>query len=158
MPAEGECTGDVVFVLESSTFTGFLNWAVSVQFVTDVMKGLKISREGTHVSVVVFSTEVKCSFDLNSYFAMDDIEPVVLNLEYMADLSNTAESITLMHQILKDQGRGFNMPIAVILTAGGSFFHEIEGHAILKASSAKDDGIEIFAVGKYFQTFNSPTR
>ena len=72
---------------------------------------------------------------------MDDIEPVVLNLEYMADLSNTAEGIILMHQILKDQGSGVNnaKPIAVILTAGGSFLHEKEKDAILKASSAKDD-------------------
>jgi len=136
-----------VFVLDSSGSIGILNWAVSLQFVIDVMKGLKISSEGTHVSVVIYSTEVETCFGLDTYHSVDDIEPIVFNLEYMAGVTNTADGIMVMHQILKDQGRGSNIatPIGVVITDGVS--NVDESRTILEAKAARDDGIQMFAIG-----------
>ncbi|KAK2151819.1 hypothetical protein NP493_2565g00008 [Ridgeia piscesae] len=145
-PRDGDCIGDVVFVLDSSGSIGFLNWSVSTQFVIDVMKGLKISSEGTHVSVVIYSTEVETCFGLDTYHSVDDIEPIVFNLEYMAGVTNTADGIMVMHQILKDQGRGSNIatPIGVVITDGVS--NVDESRTILEAKAARDDGIQMFAI------------
>ncbi|KAI0208075.1 hypothetical protein LSAT2_007248 [Lamellibrachia satsuma] len=145
-PSEGDCVGDVVFVLDSSGSIGFLNWSVSKQFVIDVMKGLKVSSEGTHVSVVIYSTEVETCFSLTAYYTMDEIEPIVFNLEYMAGVTNTADGIMVMHQILKDQGRGADVatPIGVVITDGASNVDKTR--TIPEAKSAQDDGIQMFAV------------
>ena len=146
--ATGDCIGDVVFVLDSSGSIGILNWAVSLQFVIDVMKGLKISSEGTHVSVIIYSTEVEACFTLTTYLSVDDLEPVVFNLEYMAGVTNTADGIMVMHQMLKDQSRGSDIatPIGVVITDGVS--NVDESRTIPEADLAKADGIQMFAVGK----------
>ena len=134
-------------MLESSGSIGFLNWSVSTQFVIDVMKGLKISSEGTHVSVVIYSTEVETSFGLDTYHSVDDIEPIVFNLEYMAGVTNTADGIMVMHQMLKAEGRGPNIatPIGVVITDGVS--NVDESRTIPEAKAAQDDGIQMFAIG-----------
>ena len=148
LPAVGDWVGDVVFVLDSSGGIGFMNWSVSTQFVIDVMNGLKVSSEGTHVSVVVYSTDVETCFGLTAYYSMDEIEPIVFNLEYMADLTNTAGGIAVMHHILKDQGRGANVatPIGVVITDGVSNVDKVI--TIPELKSAQDDGIQMFSVGK----------
>ena len=38
----GNCTADLIFVLDSSGSIGFMNWFVVKQFVIDVVKGLKV--------------------------------------------------------------------------------------------------------------------
>ena len=148
MPGEGDCIGDVVFVLDSSGSIGFWNWSVSTQFVIDVMKGLKVSSAGTRVSVVMYSTEVETCFGLTAYYSMDEIEPIVFNLGYMAGVTNTADGIMVMHQILKDQGRGADVatPIGVVITDGAS--NVDNSRTVPEAKSAQDDGIQMFAIGK----------
>ncbi|KAK2181974.1 hypothetical protein NP493_373g02048 [Ridgeia piscesae] len=110
------------------------------------MKGLKISSEGTHVSVIIYSTEVEACFTLTTYLSVDDLEPVVFNLEYMAGVTNTADGIMVMHQMLKDQGRGSDIatPIGVVITDGVS--NVDESRTIPEADLAKADGIQMFAV------------
>ena len=138
----------MVFVLDSSGSIGFWNWSFAVQFVTDVMKGLKVSSEGTHVGVVMYSTEVETCFGLTAYYSMDEIEPIVLNLEYMAGVTNTADGIMVMHQILKDQRRDANVatPIGVVITDGA--FNIDKERTIPEAKSAQNDGIQMFSIGK----------
>ena len=138
----------MVFVLDSSGSIGFMNWSVSTQFVVDVVKGLKVSSAGTHVSVVIYSTEVETCFSLTAYYWMDEIGPIVFNLEYMAGVTNTADGIMVMHQILKDHGRGADVatPIGVVITDGAS--NVDESRTIPEAKSAQDDGIQMFVVGK----------
>ena len=134
-------------MLDSSGSIGFLNWSVSTQFVIDVMKGLKISSEGTHVSVVIYSTEVETCFGLDTYHSVGDIEPIVFNLEYMAGVTNTADGIMVMHQMLKAEGRRPNIatPIGVVITDGVS--NVDESRTIPEAKAAQDDGIQMFAIG-----------
>ena len=148
MPAEGDCIGDVVFVIDSSGSIGSYNWSVSLQFVIDVMKGLKISSKGTHVGVVVYSTMVASCFGLNEYYSVDDVEPAVFNLEYMAGLTNTADGIMVMHNIFTDDGRDKDTAtrIGVVITDGRSNLDA--ERTIPEALDANQDDIEMFAVGQ----------
>ncbi|KAI0236837.1 hypothetical protein LSAT2_012606, partial [Lamellibrachia satsuma] len=145
-PRDGDCIGDVVFVLDSSGSIGFSNWAVSLQFVIDIMKGLKVKRSLTHVSIVTYSTEEVLNFDLNQYSSMADIEPIVFGIEYLAGVTNTADGIKRMHEVLKDGGRGADKatPIAIVITDGVS--NVDESRTIPEAKLAQDDGIQMFAV------------
>jgi len=126
---------------------GSKNWKTAVQFVIDVVKGLKVSKEGTHVSVLTFSTTVEVSFGLNEFFSVSDIEPVVFDLTYMAGVTNTADAIKVMHEQIKSEGRDPEIatPIAVIITDGVPTIDAPRTE--LEATSAKEDGIEIFVVG-----------
>ena len=146
--ARGECIGDVVFVVDSSGSIGSKNWKIAVQFIIDVMKGLKVSPEGTHVSVITFSTEVEISFGLNVYFSMSNIELVVFDLVYMAGVTNTADGIKAMHQLVLSEGRNPDevTPIAVVITDGVSTIDA--PRTLPEAEAAKNDSIEMFVVGK----------
>ena len=143
-----DCIGDVVFVMDSSGSIGSYNWSVSLQFVIDVMKGLNISSKGTHVSVVIYSTTVAACFGLNDYDSVNDIEPVVFNLEYMAGVTNTADGIMVMHQLLNTEGRGKDKAsrIGVVITDGVS--NVDAARTIPEAQDAQQDDIEMFAVGQ----------
>ena len=144
----GECIGDVVFVIDSSGRIGSYNWTISLQFVIDVMKGLKISSKGTHVGVVIYSTTVAACIGLKEYDSVVDIEPVVFNLEYMAGMTNTADAIKEMHQILNTEGRGKDKAtrIGVVITDGVSDIDE--PRTIPEARDAQQDNIDMFAVGQ----------
>ena len=136
-------------MLDSSGSIGFSNWAVSLQFVIDIMKGLKVKRSLTHVSIVTYSTEEVLNFDLNQYSSMADIEPIVFGIEYLAGVTNTADGIKRMHKVLTDGGRGADeaTPIAIVITDGVS--NVDESRTIPEAKLAQDDGIQMFAVGMW---------
>ena len=144
---DGDCIGDVVFVLDSSGSIGQENWPASLQFIIDVIKGLKIDPSRTHVSVVTYSTEVEISFGLNEYTSMAEIEAAVFGITYMAGVTNTADGIKKMHEVVNQEGRGANVaiPIAIVITDGMS--NVDEARTIPEAKSARDDGIQMFAVG-----------
>jgi len=136
-----------VFVLDSSGSIGQASWPASLQFIIDVIKGLKIEPSRTHVSVVTYSTEVEVSFGLNQYTSMAEIEAAVFGIKYMAGVTNTADGINTMHRVIKEEGRGANVaiPIAIVVTDGQSNVDETR--TIPEAQSARDDGIQMFAVG-----------
>ena len=144
----GDCIADVVFVVDSSGSIGSLNWSVSLQFVIDFMKGLNIKADGTRVSVVIYSTEVELSFGLTQYYSMAAIEPVVFNLEYMAGVTNTADGIKKMREVISSEGRGTNIatPIGVVITDGAS--NVDAARTLVEANDAKAEDIIMFSVGK----------
>ncbi|KAI0236841.1 hypothetical protein LSAT2_012610 [Lamellibrachia satsuma] len=142
----GDCIADVVFVLDSSGSIGSLNWSVSLQFVIDVMKGLNIKADGTRVSVVIYSTEVKLSFGLTQYYSMAVIEPIVFNLKYMAGITNTADGIKKMREVIASEGRGPNIatPIGIVITDGKS--NVDAARTLVEANGAKAEDIVMFSV------------
>ena len=136
-----------MFVVDSSYSIGQAIWPPSLQGIIDIIKGLKVDPSRTHVSVVTYSTDVEVSFGLNNYTSMAEIEAAVFGIKYMADMTNTADGIKKMHEVIKQEGRGANVaiPIAIIITDGTSNIDE--ARTIPEAQSARDDGIQMFAVG-----------
>ena len=49
--AYGDCTADVIFMVDSSASVGSLNWYAAKQAVMDIVQGLKVNTFGhlTHV-------------------------------------------------------------------------------------------------------------
>ena len=94
----------MVFVMDSSGSIGSLNWMSSVQFVIDVIKGVKDSKDDTYVGVVTFSNDVYIGLDLN-YYSMDFIEQTVFQLDYKAGDRNTAKGIKEMTDMFMSSGR-----------------------------------------------------
>ena len=78
---------------------------------------------------------------------MAEIEAAVFGIKYMAGVTNTADGIMTMHEVIKQEGRGDNaaIPIAIVITDGMS--NVDEQRTIPEALSARNDGIQMFAVG-----------
>ena len=65
---EQECgIANLVFILDSSQSVGELNWFKIKQFAIDVISGLTVSEQESHVGVVLYATDVEKAFDLNSF-------------------------------------------------------------------------------------------
>ena len=135
-----------MFVIDSSNSIGSLNWMTSLQFVIDVMKGLKVSEDGTHVSVVTFSNEAETHLGLKEYYSMGHIEDFVFDLDYLAGVTNTADGIRAISEAIDRDGRPSVKKIAVVIADGASTLEK--QRTIPEAQSAKDAGIKIFFVGE----------
>ena len=140
-----DCISDVVFVMDSSGSMGRYNWTVVKQFVIDVIKGLKVADEDTHVGVVTFSTEVERNYELETITA-DNVEDV-FSLRYLAGVTNTADAIAAMVDMFYS-GRPLSEAkrIAVVITDGAS--NVDHNKTIPEAETAKASGITIYSVGE----------
>ena len=151
LPDDDDCIGDVVIALDSSGSVKNYNWAISLQFVIDVMKGLKISQTKTHVGVVIFSTEVETSFQLNEYFTMVDLEPLVFSLDYMAGATNIADALKRIREVHHATGRPVTggATIGVIITDG---YDNIDYERTVPEATVTKQTVNMFAVGKSTNT------
>ncbi len=124
---------------------GRFNWTVVKQFVIDVIKGLKVSEEDTHVGIVTFSTEVERNYELQTITA-DNVEDV-FSLRYLAGVTNTADAIAAMVDMF-NSGRPLSETkrIAVVITDGAS--NVDQPRTIPEAETAMASGITIYSVGE----------
>ena len=88
------------------------------------------------------------SFGLTQYYSMAAIEPVVFNLEYMAGVTNTADGIKKMREVIASEGPDPNMatPIGVVITDGAS--NVDKPRTLVEANGVKAEDIIMFSVGK----------
>jgi len=89
----GDCRGDIVFIIDSSSSIGEPNWFITKQFVIDIIRGMKISADQTRVGVISFSTQVFVNFHLQEYYDVDVMADKVWALPYIAGVTNTPDGI-----------------------------------------------------------------
>ena len=92
----GACRRDVVFILDSSVTVGKLNWFVIKQFVTDIIRGLKIIDDQTRVGVVTFSSMAVTNFHLQQYDDVDEIAQKIWDMSYLSGGTNIADGISVI--------------------------------------------------------------
>ncbi|KAI0232634.1 hypothetical protein LSAT2_017058, partial [Lamellibrachia satsuma] len=141
----GNCTADLIFVLDSSGSIGFMNWFVVKQFVIDVVKGLKVRDDQTRIGIVSYSTMVRTDITLGQYTETDDIVAATWGIEYMAGVTNTAGGIDRMREMFLANKRDYVTQIAILLTDGKSNLQSSD--TIPNAQLAADAGFEIFTIG-----------
>ena len=135
----------MVFVLDSTGSLGRYNWTVVKQFVIDVIKGLNVSEEDTHVGIVTFSTEVERNYELQTITA-DNVEDV-FSLRYLAGVTNTADAIAAMVEMFNGGRQLFETKrIAFVITDGAS--NVDHNRTIPEAETAKASDIRIYSVGE----------
>ncbi|KAK2178276.1 hypothetical protein NP493_550g05031 [Ridgeia piscesae] len=118
-PAVGNCTADVIFVIDSSASINFMNWYVAKQFVMDVIQGLKVSEHQTRIGLVSYSTMVRLDILLGEYFTAEpDMLPEIWQTPYMAGVTNTADGILEMHKMFQSRKRPYVQQIGILLTDG----------------------------------------
>ena len=88
-----------MFVLDSSGSIGNTNFQKIRNFVNMVISDLDITPRRTQVGVIVFSTDVSVSFNLNSYSNRQELTSAVNRIPYLGSGTNTADALyTLINQ------------------------------------------------------------
>ena len=98
---EGECRGDIVFILDSSGSIGDFNWHIAKQFAIDVMRGLKVGANQSHIGAIIYSPKVKVIFNLTQYDEVADIEDNMWSMPYISGTTNTADALEALTVMVK---------------------------------------------------------
>ncbi|XP_028281321.1 matrilin-2-like isoform X2 [Parambassis ranga] len=136
---------DLVFVIDGSKSLGPANFELVKQFVNSIVESLDISRKGTHVGLLQYSTKVRTEFTLGQYSTGRDIKQAVSRMQYMGRGSMTGSALRHMFEssFSAKEGARPNIPrVSIVFTDGRSQDDVSEW-----ASKAKDSGITIYALG-----------
>ncbi|XP_041844797.1 matrilin-2-like isoform X2 [Melanotaenia boesemani] len=143
-----ECTDgfmDLVFVIDGSKSLGPANFELVKQLVNTIVDSLDISRTGTHVGLIQYSTKVHTEFTLGQYIAAQDLKRAVSRIQYMGRGSMTGSALRHMFEFSfsAKEGARPNIPhVSIVFTDGRSQDDVSEW-----ANKAKNSGITIYALG-----------
>lgn len=130
---------DLVFVIDGSKSLGPNNFELVKQFVNSIVDSLDISKMGTHVGLLQYSTKVRTEFTLGQYSTAQHIQSAVNRMQYMGRGSMTGSALRHMFESsfsTKEGGR-FNIPrVSIVFTDGRSQDDVSEW-----ATKAKNSGI-----------------
>uniref|UniRef100_A0A3B3C6L6 Matrilin 2 n=1 Tax=Oryzias melastigma TaxID=30732 RepID=A0A3B3C6L6_ORYME len=136
---------DLVFVIDGSKSLGPANFELVKQFVNSIVDSLDISRTGTHVGLIQYSTKVRTEFTLGQYVTVDSIKQAVRRMEYMGRGSRTGSALRHMFESSfssREGARPNTQRVTIVFTDGRSQDDVSEW-----ASKAKNSGITIYALG-----------
>ncbi|KAM9852581.1 matrilin-2-like [Aulostomus maculatus] len=141
----GDGVMDLVFVIDGSKSLGPINFELVKQFVNGIVDSLDISKTGTHVGLLQYSTKVRTEFTLGQYMTAQDIKQAVSHMQYIGRGSMTGSALRHMFELSfsAKEGARPNIPhVSIVFTDGRSQDDVSEW-----ANKAKSDGISIYALG-----------
>ncbi|GAA6217547.1 matrilin-2 [Lates japonicus] len=136
---------DLVFVIDGSKSLGPANFELVKQFVNGIVDSLDISKTGTHVGLLQYSTKVRTEFTLSQYTTVQDIKQAVTRMQYMGRGSMTGSALRHMFEFSfsAKEGARLNIPhVSIVFTDGRSQDDVSEW-----ANKAKNSGVTIYALG-----------
>ncbi|XP_067679055.1 uncharacterized protein [Haliotis asinina] len=138
---------DVTFLVDSSGSIGSTDFTIMLNFLQRVVEGLGVSRTGTHVAIVRFSSSPTLIFRLNQYYDAGEIVRNIHKIYYSGGGTNTANGINeMMSNVFRESYgmRPHSSKVAILLTDGQSSSTPM---TIAAAQQAKDAGVVFFTIG-----------
>lgn len=114
---------DLVFVIDGSKSLGPANFELVKQFVNSIVDSLNISRTGTHVGLIQYSTKVRTEFTLGRYVSAQGVKRAVAQMQYMGRGSMTGSALRHMFEFSFSDKEGArpNVPrVSIVFTDGRS--------------------------------------
>ena len=116
-----DCRADIVFVLGMS---GNYNFNLAKSLLYQLVGSLNIGDEYSRVGVVTYSTTVKTTIYLKTYYSAASLQRAISSLPYSgSQYVNTAGSLAYVRTTMLSTSTGarYNVPkVVVVLTAGTS--------------------------------------
>ncbi|XP_028326883.1 matrilin-2-like [Gouania willdenowi] len=145
---QSECTDgamDLVFVIDGSKSLGPSNFERVKHFVNTIVDSLDISKMGTRVGLIQYSTKVRTEFTLGQHTSASVIKRAVTRMQYMGRGSMTGSALRHMFELSfsAEEGARANVSrVSIVFTDGRSQDDVSEW-----ASKAKASGVTIYALG-----------
>lgn len=146
---------DIVFVLDSSTSVGGVNFKKMLNFVQQIISDAYVHPSGIRVGLMTFGTSSKIIFHLNEIGNKLTLNKEIEKVAYSYGNTNTADAIRTMRRKMfqKENGDRENIKnVAVIITDGVSNIN----HNLVstEAKLAHDMDIQIIAIGINLNSLN----
>ncbi|XP_039973983.1 matrilin-2-like [Xiphias gladius] len=141
----GDGVMDLVFVIDGSKSLGPANFELVKQFANGIVDSLDISKTGTHVGLLQYSSKVRTEFTLGQYATAQDIKKAVTRMQYMGKGSMTGSALRHMFEFSfsAKEGARPNIPhVSIVFTDGRSQDDVSEW-----ANKVKKSGVTMYALG-----------
>ncbi|XP_059920710.1 matrilin-2-like isoform X1 [Gadus macrocephalus] len=141
----GNAVMDLVFIIDGSKSLGPINFELVKGFVNAVLDSLDVSRNGTRVGLLQYSTKVRTEFTLGRYASAGDVKEAVSRVQYMGGGSMTGMALRHMFQTSFTAKEGARLGVrraTIVLTDGRSQDDVVEW-----ANKAKNAGVTMYALG-----------
>lgn len=118
-------------------------FAKSLNFVKSLSKSLQVSDMGNHVGLVTYGKNPYMVFDLNEYFAIDDVSDAIKGAPKPSHGSNTGRALMFAKkQLFDSSSRPESRKALVVLTSKSS------SDQVYKAADAlKTSGVMVYTIG-----------
>jgi len=140
---------DLVFIIDSSASIGSSNFNALKQSIENIVTPLTISRRGTRVAAIQFSTDVALLFNLNAHKDKDSLIEAIRNIRYIGGFTDTAEALKLLRTSTLNELLGVRpvegIPVAILITDGQSNNPQDTRQQALALRNSTE--FEVFAVG-----------
>lgn len=141
---------DLVFALDTSGSIGSENFNNARRSIENIVSSLKIGPNNTRVAVIIYSTDVRLLFNLNTYRDNASLIQAIRRIPYTGGLTNTAEAIRVLRSGVLSEALGVRpsnetTQIAIILTDGRSNLPNVTREQAELLHNETD--FKVFAVG-----------
>lgn len=133
-----------MFLLDSSGSVGESNFAIMLNFVSDVINEFEIGEQAAEFGVITFANVADVDINLAELDTHSEFEQALMGISFKATKTNTAQAISLGVDELSDKGRPLAPDIFLVLTDGKS---NQPSETQVAAAAAKDAGIKIIVLG-----------
>ncbi|BFZ22806.1 hypothetical protein BsWGS_25845 [Bradybaena similaris] len=145
-----KCTApvDILFALDAASSIGAENFQTQQRFVAKLTQHFKVGPRGALFAGLLFATDVRKLFDLDTYTSRPDVAAALLAAPYIEGETNThlaLKYIVANRMFSAGSGGRPNAPDVVVVVTDGSASKEQTTKAA--ADSLKARGVEVFAVG-----------
>jgi hypothetical protein len=119
------------------------NFKRCLNFAKTVIKRFKVSKQGTHVGMVIFTTRPKVQFTLKEYYKLAEIESAIDIIAFPGGATFTGEGLkTVKKDVFGVTGRP-DVPHMLIILTDGQSMDDIK----TPSTALKDDGTIIYCLG-----------
>ncbi|KAG7251469.1 hypothetical protein CRUP_006633 [Coryphaenoides rupestris] len=152
-PECGAGVMDLVFVIDGSKSLGPVNFELVKRFVNTVVDSLDVSRSGTHVALLQYSTKVRTEFPLGRYTSGRDVKAAVSRVEYMGRGSMTGSALRHVFQtsFTSQEGARPGVPRATIVLTDGRSQDDVAIEEELKQIASEPDEKHVFYADNFDQ-------
>lgn len=137
-------------MLDTSGSIGSENFNNAKRSIENIVTSLKIGPNNTRVAVIIFSTDVRVLFNLNTHRNNASLIQAIRRIPYTGGLTNTAEAIKVLRSGILSGTLGVRpsnetTQIAIILTDGRSVLPNVTKQEAESLHNETD--FKVFAVG-----------